>query len=184
MDTMERIDLLNDYIVMIQDPDLMGDVHEYLSFYREKAMVYPSSTRYHHTYEGGYLDHVLEVCDLCVSMYRMLGEPENVNLDCLLVAALIHDTSKLAQEYYKNKETGNWEKNRNIAFPHELFPIIDWGRRIGTVLPDEVILCVMSHMGGWSTTGIYPDELSCAILHSADLISSRLAIDRAKGRHE
>lgn len=177
---------LTAYIDSIHDKELRQDVRNYISYYYDEYLTFPASISFHHTYRGGFLDHILEVCYFSMRLIDVVWESTNemndVNRDYVLASALIHDMSKLGQEYVWNESASRFEKTHRMEFVHDLFPVMDWERKLDKSMPEPMKLMVMSHMGGWSQTGVFPDNMECAVLQCADMLSSRLKNRRELGR--
>ncbi len=175
------VQLLKPYIDKIGNDALRVHLREYLYFYEKELDTYPASMSFHHTYTGGLKDHIIEVCRLADSISNklmMIGL--NINTDAVYTACMIHDMSKVIQEYEKDIQRGEWRKKDNLVkgrmpITHEIVPIIDFPKITGYNLSDITISCLLSHMGGFSQSGVYPDTIEQAIVHSADLISSRMS---------
>lgn len=69
--------------------------------YRQEFLIAPAAKGMHHAYPGGLLEHSLEVADFCISDYETLRnyhKYDNLNLNVMLAASLLHDLAKI-QEY-------------------------------------------------------------------------------------
>ena len=106
--------------------DLLGSVdregiNNLISFI-QKSDFYtaPASTKYHSSYEGGLLQHSLNVYDRLNKKYMedketWHKENDSVTADTLKIVALLHDICKayfykVSYRNSKNEETGKWEK--------------------------------------------------------------------------
>jgi len=138
----------------------------------------------HHAYEGGLVEHTVEVAELCLAACRFCPE---LNRDLLLVAALVHDVGKL-KEYDNDSPT---------------FERTDVGRLVSHVVMGrdvvrEAVSCVpgfperdalhlehlvLSHHGQleWGSP-VEPRTLEAVVLAHADLLSARLGAARAAVR--
>jgi hypothetical protein len=163
---------IEDALELIQDPHLKGCSFLYLDKLKMMGFDHaPASRGIHHAYDGGLRDHVEEMIDIGIHLTKMIP---NINLDYLIVAIVFHDAGK-TQLYVKVDD--HYEHNTYIENKdHSLFPVDDWAY-LGYSMPEEVRLAILSHMGGWSVTGVYPDRLLDTIVCAADLISSRLKGD-------
>ena len=163
---------IEDTLDLIQDPHLKGCSFLYLDKLKMMGFDHaPASRNIHHAYDGGLRDHVEEMLDIGIHLAKMIP---NINLDYLIVAIVFHDAGK-TQLYVKVDD--HYEHNTYIENKdHSLFPVDDWAY-LGYSMPEEVRLAILSHMGGWSVTGVYPDRLLDTIVCAADLISSRLKGD-------
>ena len=68
-------------------------------FMEDKAFAesYKSSTaavKYHHAYQGGLLEHSLNVANICDRMTQIY---DNLNRDLLIAGALLHDVGKIKE---------------------------------------------------------------------------------------
>lgn len=69
--------------------------------YRSEFLIAPAAKGMHHAYPGGLLEHSLEVADFCISDYETIRnyyKYDNLNLNVMLAASLLHDLAKI-QEY-------------------------------------------------------------------------------------
>ena len=157
---------------LVQDPHLRGCSFLYLDKLKMMGFDHaPASRGVHHAYDGGLRDHTEEMIDLALHLVKKVP---NINLDYLIVAIVFHDAGK-TQLYIKVDD--HYEHNSLIENKdHSLVPVDDWAY-LGYSMPEEVRLAILSHMGGWSVTGVYPDRLLDTIVCAADLISSRLKGD-------
>jgi len=131
----------------------------------------PASRSFHHAYTGGLLNHIIEVCWIGERIIDACSL--DVNKDHYFAAALLHDIGK-AKLYRKNDE-GKWEHvPQEKRLDHSLKPILEFTIKTGVCLPEEVQVAILGHMGGWSQTSVFPDDMLSTVLHCADMISSRL----------
>ncbi len=79
----------------------------------------PASAKYHSAYEGGLLDHSLNVYDcLCDYLNRDVAKNKyklNYSDESIAIVSLLHDLCKVnvykvSKRNVKNKETGKWEE--------------------------------------------------------------------------
>ena len=159
----------------ISDPELREHVKSYFEIYWEDFEIYPASLRFHHCYDGGLLDHTVEVVEISLKIADFLTKLGlKIDRDALIVAGLLHDFGKL-EEYVFDERQKKWiHRFQRDRMDHSLFPILDFMEKTKYPLPKKICLIILGHMGGWSRTSVYPDFLESAILHAADLISSRM----------
>ncbi|MBR1724525.1 MAG: HD domain-containing protein [Ruminococcus sp.] len=102
---------------------------EWLDSPRSDFFTAPASTRFHSSYEGGLLQHSLNVYD-CLKAYLSTDMARGFGMDfsdeTIAIVALLHDICKvnLYRVSYRNKkndETGQWEKVPFYEF-HEMLP--------------------------------------------------------------
>lgn len=162
------MNLLDPYLQKIQDKNLRIALCEYLLHHWDKFSIWPASRGHHHSWRGGLLEHTIEVCDIGLKIIDALNL--NIDIDNFLVAAILHDIGKIKEYYFEN---GKWEKRTDVD--HSLFSVIEFKEVTGYALPIEVLHAIHSHMGGWSAIR-YPQNVMEAVLHSADLISSKMEL--------
>lgn len=117
--------------------------------------VAPASTRYHGNYEGGLLEHSLNV------YYELIRQKDlikllNIPLDTLVITSLLHDICKV--NYYKmdvknTKKNGTWIQEPYYTVD-DLFPIGHAEKSVIVLqefikLTDVEIAMIRGHMGGF-----------------------------------
>lgn len=119
----------------------------------------PASTRFHGAYEGGLLEHSLNVYDCLNKQLEAAGLQEQYKKETVAIVALFHDICKV--NFYKkgfrnvkDEESGQWYK-KEVYEIDERFPCGDHADKSVIILqnfihlePDE-ILAIRAHMGGW-----------------------------------
>ena len=114
----------------------------------------PASTRFHAAYEGGLLDHPLNVYNVLISKHF---DPETDDLEGYTIASLLHDLCKAG--FYKTElrnrknDRGEWEKvpvyTVDDQFPYghgeKSVYLIERFMRLRT----EEAMAVRWHMGGF-----------------------------------
>lgn len=152
----------------------------------------PASSRYHGNYEGGLLEHSVNVYNRLVRiMKEEYGEnyTEKYSDETLAIVALLHDLCKI--HYYKTEyrnaknERGEWVKVPYYAV-NNLFPFGHGEKSVFMInsfmrLSNEEAMAINWHMGGFddrvkgnpNSMGeaykIYP---LCLFLHVADLTAT------------
>lgn len=124
----------------------------------------PASTVFHLNYEGGLLQHSLNVYDEAMVITRQQIEfrpemAEKLPLESVTVAALLHDVCKAeiykeALKWRKDNE-GKWESYNSYEVDYSSLPLghgeksvirlLQWGME----LTDEEMLAIRWHMGPW-----------------------------------
>lgn len=158
---------LNQYVRLILNEELRKVVGDYLKGFGEELYNCPASTAFHHAYRGGLVDHTAEMCKLGL-FFLECPDFWGVNKDYLLASIILHDLGKIGRYEFRGEKIVH-SSLENIK-EHEWKAVND----LGDKLPEEVQRAILSHMGGWSETGFYPDDLLSAVVASVDLISSRL----------
>jgi len=168
---MNQMRELNAFLDKIVNEDLRRAVDRYLRCYPDFYSV-PASLSHHHVFTGGTLVHTLEVCSMGLKIIESCNL--DVDEDWFLAAAILHDVGKV-DEYEWSDEEHKWvRKTKKQRIDHSLKPILNFQILTEYELPKSIQLAILSHMGGWSQTSVYPDDLLSALLHSCDLLSSRI----------
>ena len=158
----------------------------------------PASTRFHAAYEGGLLDHSLNVYNVLISKHF---NPETDDLESYTIVSLLHDLCKA--NYYKagtrnvkNETTGQWEKVPSYSV-EDLFPYGHGEKSVFLIerfmkLKVEEAVAIRWHMGGFDDAargGCFAiseayDKYPLAVkLHIADLEATYLMEHRTSAVH-
>lgn len=132
--------------------------------------VSPAALRRHHSYSGGYIEHVvstsniaLAMCDSVEKVYR-----GKVNRDLVIAGVLLHDVFKPAT--YVENVNGSYGSSRLADYmDHLSIAVSELVRRN---FPLELIHIVSAHHGDYGP--IRPHMIEALICHLADLVDSRL----------
>lgn len=143
--------------------------------------VAPASTKYHSNYEGGLLEHSLNVYYELIrqqDLIRLLNIPQ----DTLILTALLHDICKV--NYYKTdtrnvKKNGTWVQEPYYTVD-DFFPIGHAEKSIIMALEfiklnDVEIAMIRNHMGGFvdnsyfSSSALFNKYPESLLLHMADM---------------
>ena len=149
----------------------------------------PASTRFHAAYEGGLLDHSLNVYNVLISKHF---NPETDDLESYTIVSLLHDLCKanyykLGTRNVKNEATGQWEKAPFYSVD-DLFPYGHGEKSVFLIerfmkLKVEEAVAIRWHMGGFDDAargGCFAiseayDKYPLAVkLHIADLQATYL----------
>jgi len=130
----------------------------------------PASKDNHHNYEGGLLQHAIEVADRCL----IDGEYYGANVDLLITAALLHDIGKIRSYDYNDKGVifkTEWEEllghlNISALFISKMLPA-DFDK--DKIL--ELYHLIFSHHGRKSNGCIDVKTKEALILNSCDSLS-------------
>lgn len=141
--------------------------------------VCPASTRFHHEYEGGLLEHTLEVTRYAMHQAEVFPE---VDRDVLLASCLLHDYMKTA-EYAKNAE-GKYERTQYANEIGHIAGVAAVFQSVSSNVPGELVNrithCLLSHHGRkeWGSP-VEPQSLEALILHGADMLSAKFGHTKA-----
>ena len=149
----------------------------------------PASTRFHAAYEGGLLDHSMNVYNVLISKHF---DPASDDIESFTIVSLLHDLCKA--NYYKkgtrnvkNDATGQWEKVPSYSV-EDLFPYGHGEKSVFLIerfmkLHIEEAVAIRWHMGGFDDAargGCFAiseayDKYPLAVkLHIADLEATYL----------
>lgn len=150
----------------------------------------PASTKYHGSYEGGLLEHSLNVYDCLVGELTLSGLPDVYTPETVAIVSLLHDICKA--NFYK-KGTRNVKKNgqwvtKEVFEIDEKFPC-GHGEKSVIILQNfihleaEEIYAIRAHMGGFDTSvkggdffigKIFEKSKLALLLHLADMKATYL----------
>lgn len=150
----------------------------------------PASTRYHGSYEGGLVEHSLNVYDCLVSELALAGLSDAYTAETVAIVSLLHDICKA--NFYKVgtrnvKENGQWV-TKEVYEIDEKFPC-GHGEKSVIILQNfihldaEEIFAIRAHMGGFDTSvkggdffigKIFEKSKLALLLHLADMKATYL----------
>lgn len=160
----------------------------------------PASVRNHYNFEGGLVEHSLNVYDMAMALRKSILElrpalAERLTDDKIAIAALLHDVCKAdiyntVQRARKN-EIGVYEKFTEYQVDYSRFPVGHGEKsvimllRSGLDLDDDELLAIRWHMGPWELApqSIEQDKSYrlaqnasplVPLIHTADSLSAQL----------
>lgn len=157
----------------------------------------PASTRHHCAYEGGLLEHSLNVHRQMVQICRVESEMSSevrIPDDTIAITALLHDVCKAdiykKTEKFRKDQNGRWEKYKAWESDHSRMPLGHGEKsvirllRMGLDMKPSEIIAIRWHMGAWDISE-YTDakqgfNAACdktpilPILMAADNLASRI----------
>ena len=155
----------------------------------------PASTRFHAAYEGGLLEHSLNVYNVLIAKHY---DPEQDDLESFTIASLLHDICKAGfytTEYRNRKnERGEWERVPVYAIDDK-FPYGHGEKSVFLIerfmrLKNEEAVAIRWHMGGFDDSAragsfaiahAYEKYPLAVKLHLADLEATYLCEQRQEG---
>lgn len=119
----------------------------------------PASTRYHGSYEGGLLEHSVNVYRALKAEIEASGLANNYSQETIAIVSLLHDLCKV--NFYKKgtrnvKENGQWV-TKEVFEIDEKFPC-GHGEKSVIILQNfmrlsaDEIYAIRAHMGGYDTS--------------------------------
>ena len=158
----------------------------------------PASTRFHSSYEGGLLQHSLNVYDCLAGLGTTTGDVQefqtagmrldSIPQESIIIVALLHDLCKVnfyATEMRWRKDANNkWEQYKTYEF-NEDEPLghgeksIFILQRLGLQMTEQEVYMIRWHMGGFdeSKMPLQSAMKKCpeiALIHAADLIATHI----------
>lgn len=124
----------------------------------------PASTRFHLNYEGGLLEHSMNVCNMALELRELIIRKKEELHDALpkesvIIAALLHDVCKA--DIYKpaikrqKNECGVWCDVPGYDVDYKNFPLghgeksVIWLLQNGLKLTADEIMAIRWHMTAW-----------------------------------
>lgn len=144
----------------------------------KKFLICPASIDKHHNYEGGLVRHTLEVMKICKSMvetsdkYRADRQMKILNLDTILISALLHDYGKTSTY---SKIDGEWHKTYDYTKSLHIYKSIEKAKQLlnGSNVSQDVVYCIGSHHGRLDYGALWePKTPEAWVLHLADMSSA------------
>lgn len=132
----------------------------------------PAADSWHHTDEGGLLQHTYSVTRLCISCAKIFEDVygEEIDYDSLIAAAILHDLMKVS--IYTSTLQGWGHSNCNLdALTLSVADLYAHN------FPKEVIELVAAHHGDKGP--IFPFNTESVILHFADSMDAHANTEEA-----
>ena len=124
----------------------------------------PASTKFHLNYEGGLLEHSMNVCDMALELRELMIRKDESLRDLLpkesvVIAALLHDVCKT--DIYKpaikkqKNASGIWCDVPGYDVDYRNFPLghgeksVIWLLHNGLKLTEDEIMAIRWHMTAW-----------------------------------
>ena len=179
------------FISIFKDKVSRDGAHELLKWLEDSDFfVAPASTKYHGSYEGGLVEHSLNVYDCLVGELRQEGLSELYSDETVAIVSLLHDVCKT--NFYKKgarnvKENGQWV-TKEVFEIDEKFPC-GHGEKSIIILQNFIhmnadeIYAIRAHMGGFDTSvkggdyfigKIFEKSKLALLLHLADMKATYL----------
>ncbi|MBQ0061231.1 MAG: HD domain-containing protein [Bacteroidales bacterium] len=123
----------------------------------------PASTKFHLNYEGGLVEHSVNVCKVALKVREaMIAMDDSLRellpMDSVIIAALLHDVCK-ADIYKpaikKEKRMGIWTEVPGFDIDYTNFPLGHGEKSVimllrwGFELTDDEIMAIRWHMSAW-----------------------------------
>lgn len=179
------------FIAIFQEKISRDGANQLLEWLSESDFfIAPASTRYHGCYEGGLVEHSLNVYDCLVDELKLCGLENEYTEETVAIVSLFHDICKA--NFYKKgvrnvKENGQWVA-KSVFEIDEKFPCGHGEKSIIILqnfirLSAEEIYAIRAHMGGFDTSvkggdyfigKIFEKSNLALLLHLADIKATYL----------
>ncbi|MCQ2253002.1 MAG: HD family phosphohydrolase [Bacteroidales bacterium] len=161
----------------------------------------PASSRFHLNYDGGLVEHSLNVCHVALGLRdQMIGfnkeMEEYLPKDSVIIASLLHDVCKAdiykkVTKRRKDKRTGNVTVSEGFKLDYTNFPMGHGEKsaivcmRAGLAMTDYELLAIRWHMSAWDLpfqSADIKENLNkardicplCAIIQTADTLATNI----------
>lgn len=141
----------------------------------------PASTRFHHAYAGGLLQHILEVAEYALASAAPLNLDDE-STDVLIASCLWHDALKIyeyesAPDFLENtvfQRTQNLEGIGHICAGAVAFSLYSRHEELDLKIEKRVVHCILAHHGRpeWGSP-VEPQTVEALLLHQADMLSAK-----------
>lgn len=160
----------------------------------------PASTRFHLNYEGGLMEHSMNVCKVALRLREdmIAMQPalkSAIPEDSVIIASLLHDVCKAdiykpVVKRVKNRD-GVWEDQPGYDADFSAFPMGHGEKSVvvlllaGLALTNDEMLAIRWHMAAWDLAFNSPEARSninaardscplCSLVQSADTLAANL----------
>ncbi|MCK9150421.1 3'-5' exoribonuclease YhaM family protein [Methanobacterium alcaliphilum] len=143
----------------------------------KKFSISPAAMFHHHNYQGGLLEHTVEVLEICKKISVIFPE---LNKDLLYSGAILHDIGKI--ETYESDSCSIFYSEKGKMLDH-LFISADMVKnKMNTIeisedLINELLHLILSHHGdvqnGWGSA-VSPQTPEAITLHHADNLDAKV----------
>jgi len=154
-------------VELLENPTFKVNKKEYSGLPLE---VSPAGLSHHHSYPGGYIEHVLSTANLALALCNSVEKIYHgkVNRDLVIAGVLLHDLFKPLT--YAVKENGTYDSTFLAEYlDHLSLAVSELVRRD---FPLDLVHIVCAHHGDYGP--IKPHTIEALICHLADLTDSRL----------
>lgn len=164
-------DKLNRILSYVQDSGLKKTCNDMLQDIGAEFSIKPAANKHHHNYLGGLLQHTYEV----VGASFALASVFKVDLDIVITAALFHDSMKV-KEY---TDAGDYLPYAltigHVVGSANYFKDLAIRNNVDNDKIEKIYHCIIAHHGKkeWGSP-VEPQTLEAAIIHEADMISSKV----------
>ena len=160
--------LRNGVLRLIEDPTIEIAGKTYVGLPLDVA---PAGMSRHHSYPGGFLEHVVSVVEIALKLCDVIRRVYHgkVDRDLVVSGVILHDLFKVLT--YESKEDGGYQVTPLAErIDHLTLAVSELVRR---GFPLDLIHIVCAHHGGQAGP-VWPRTIEALVCHLADLTDSRL----------
>lgn len=147
--------------------------------FKKEYCTSPAAVRMHHNYEGGLLEHSVQVLELCKTICQNYPE---LDADLLYTGAILHDIGKIKvynQQGFTIEYTEDGLLLEHIYLSAQMVQVMASKILIDSYTIKKVIHLILSHHGnlenGWGSA-VNPFLPEAIALHHADNLDSKVKI--------
>lgn len=191
---LENQALKNEFLTICREKITRSGLDSLLAWMENESDFFtaPASTRFHGNYEGGLLEHSLNVYHALTRLVKEFATQCNISEETIAIAALFHDLCKanyyaVSSRNVKDEETGIWHKVPYYT-TDDKYPLGHGEKSVIILmqhmkLTDDEIYAIRWHMSGFDCA-VKGGDYGCnkayelcpfaVMLHLADMIASHL----------
>ena len=162
---------ISDILLKIENINLRNTCINELNAIYSDLKIKPAANKHHHNYIGGLIQHTAEVMQVAYSIARNF----ECNKDIIITATFYHDLMKTDEYTNEGDYLPYSSKIGHVVGSAYLFKQIALENNVSKEIIDEVVHCILAHHGRkeWGSP-VEPQTVEAAIVHEADMISSRI----------
>lgn len=165
------LDKMNSVIVNMTDVPLIDTVKEAFYKYMKDFLEKPAARKHHHNYVGGLLHHTVEVMMIAYNSAKLF----KCDIDVVIASAFFHDIMKVNEYTLEGEYLPYANQIGHVTGSAMVFEEIAKKNHVDNDKIMKVVHCILAHHGlrEWGSP-VTPDSIEAAILHCADLMSSKI----------
>lgn len=171
VETDKIVAVVSNLIAEIKDDRLKLACKTALQSFMPAFISKPAANKHHHNYTGGLLQHTAEVMTIAYNCAYAL----QCNTDIVIASAFFHDIMKIEEYTDEGNYTPYGTLIGHVVGSAECFRQFAVQNQVDINTIDAITHCILSHHGRkeWGSP-VEPQTVEAAIVHEADMISSRI----------
>lgn len=175
-------DIPNIFEANLTNSKLFDNLMNMYNTLKDRIDLYPSSTKYHHWWIGGWSDHTAQVMQISFDLFlksSSYADIKDFDINDVILVSFVHDLDKLWRyvQIKEPKDNQLFEYRKDIIPYAENSKVVAECYRNGIQLTDQHIEAIDHHHGGYSldmssvfSKNTHMTKLS-VIIHCADMLS-------------